>query len=118
MEMTIEIERLRVYAYHGVMPQERRVGNWFEVTVRLSYPVDETGGITDEISGTVNYAEIAEIISREMSTSSRLLEHVAARIRSCLLRRFPCISSGMVRVAKLTPPLGLPLACASATLTW
>lgn len=117
MEMTIEIERLRTYAHHGVMPQERRVGNFFETTVRLTYTLTE-GDITDDISNTINYAEIADIISQEMAIPSKLLEHVAWRIRTSLLRRFPQVTSGMVRVSKTTPPLGVSVTGAAATLTW
>lgn len=117
MEMTIELERLRTYAYHGVMPQERRVGNFFETTVKLTYHPAEDD-IADDIAGTINYAEIAEIVTREMAIPSQLLEHVAGRIRTAILRRFPCIATGMVRVSKPTPPLGLPLTSASATITW
>ena len=38
MTTTIEVNALRVYAHHGVMPQERAVGNEFEVTVHVKYP--------------------------------------------------------------------------------
>ena len=30
----IELEEMRFYAYHGVSPQERKVGNHFVVTLR------------------------------------------------------------------------------------
>ncbi len=116
MEMTIEIERLRTYAHHGVMPQERRVGNFFETTVRLTYQVADA--VTDSLDDTINYADITGIITREMAIPSRLLEHVTWRIRASLLHRFPQVTSGMVRVSKTTPPLGVSVAGAAATLTW
>ncbi len=118
MKVTIEIDRMRLYAFHGVMEQERRVGNFYEVSVSLTYPVPEYEApstshgddallpVSDELGNTVNYAEIAAI------------EHVAARIRQSVLTRYPSITAGYVKIAKLTPPLGIQLRAASATLEW
>ena len=40
MECSVKLERMRFYAYHGVMEQERRVGNDFEVTLEVWYPFE------------------------------------------------------------------------------
>ncbi len=74
--------------------------------------------VSDELGNTVNYAEIAAIITREMAVPSNLIEHVAARIRQSVLTRYPSITAGYVKIAKLTPPLGIQLRAASATLEW
>ena len=130
MKVTIEIDRMRLYAFHGVMEQERRVGNFYEVSVSLTYPVPEYEApstshgddallpVSDELGNTVNYAEIAAIITREMAVPSNLIEHVAARIRQSVLTRYPSITAGYVKIAKLTPPLGIQLRAATATLEW
>lgn len=142
MTFTIELEKMRFYARHGVFPQERAVGNWFEVSVSLTYETDAETAPDDNLAGTINYARVAEIVTHEMSIPSQLLETVALRIRRALLKAFssasaassasavatsvptvatdasPIITSGSIRVAKITPPLGLPLASASATLRW
>lgn len=143
MTFTIELEKMRFYARHGVFPQERAVGNWFEVSVSLTYETDAEMEPDDNLAGTINYARVAEIVTHEMSIPSQLLETVALRIRRALLDAFaasasavssasgastavtndatdasPIITSGSIRVAKITPPLGLPLASASATLRW
>lgn len=123
MTFTIELEKMRFYARHGVFPQERAVGNWFEVSVSLTYEADAETAPDDNLAGTINYARVAEIVTHEMSIPSQLLETVALRIRRALLDAVatdasPIITSGSIRVAKITPPLGLPLASASATLRW
>ena len=41
MTTTIEINRLRLYAFHGVLPREREVGNEFEVTLHLECDMTE-----------------------------------------------------------------------------
>lgn len=123
MTFTIELEKMRFYARHGVFPQERAVGNWFEVSVSLTYEADAETAPDDNLAGTINYARVAEMVTHEMSIPSQLLETVALRIRRALLDAVatdasPIITSGSIRVAKITPPLGLPLASASATLRW
>ncbi len=114
---TIEINRLRLKAYHGVTEQERLVGNLFEVTVRLAYPI-EGAMDTDEISGTLDYAEAIEIIKQTMSTPSRLLENVAGRLKEALLKRFPLIEGGKITIAKLSPPVSAQAESVAVSLRW
>lgn len=118
MTLTIEIDRLRLRAFHGVMPQERAAGNIFEVSLRLTCPTsDETLG-SDDPSTVIDYSVAAEIVKKEMAVPSALLENVAWRIRRALLRRYPAIVAGMVRVAKLTPPMNAEVAHAAAEINW
>ena len=51
MSVVITVDRLRLFARHGVMEQERRVGNEFEVTLRITYPSVIT---RDSIDATLN----------------------------------------------------------------
>lgn len=100
----IEINKLRLYAYHGVLEQEHRVGNEFEVSVKLIYPFD-TAMNNDNISGTLNYARVIDIIKNEMLIHSNLLEHVIKRIRTSLVTQYPQIKGGSITIAKLSPPI-------------
>ncbi|MDE6370139.1 MAG: dihydroneopterin aldolase [Duncaniella sp.] len=104
MTGTVEINELRLFAHHGVMEQERIVGNEFTVTVHLRYPMHKAIH-DDNLDGTLNYAEAVEVICREMSMPSALLEHVAGRIHVALTDRWPLIEGGMIRIAKVTPPI-------------
>lgn len=114
---SIEISGLRFYAHHGVMPQETLVGNEFEVDIRLD--LDASSAMTtDSLDTTVNYAEAIELVAREMSTPSRLLEHVAGRIRRRLSEAYPQTAGGMVRVSKLAPPIPRQLTKVSFTTFW
>lgn len=56
MKGTVEINGLRIFARHGVLPQERQVGNLFEVSAHLVYPMDRALE-HDDLGGTLNYAE-------------------------------------------------------------
>lgn len=101
---SIEINRLQVYAYHGVLAQENRIGNLFEISIKLYYPI-QRAMINDNISGTLNYAEIINLIKEVMNKPSHLIENVIERIRVALITNYPLIEGGKITIAKLSPPI-------------
>ncbi len=101
---SIEINKLKVYAYHGVLDQENRIGNDFNVSIKLYYPISRAM-INDSLSGTINYAEVIDIIKSTMKTPSHLIENVIERIRIAILNRFPLIEGGVISIEKLSPPI-------------
>ena len=76
MTTKIELRRMTFYAYHGVAPQETRVGNTFIVDLILTAPL-ENAVWSDDLSDTINYATVYETVKAEMAIPSRLLEHGA-----------------------------------------
>ena len=110
---TIELCGLNFHAHHGVLPHERLLGNTFTVDITLE--VDIRHAIdTDELSGTINYAEAYEVVKHEMDIPSQLLEHVCGRIGTALLHHFPTLQCVQVRVAKHNPPIEGAGPCQSA----
>ena len=101
----IRIERLRVRAFHGVLPQERQVGGDFVVTLRIGYPW-QAAMDTDDVADTLDYAAVYRLVRREMAVPSQLLEHVAGRMSKALLRDFPQITSVDLWLTKVVPPMG------------
>ena len=104
MTTRISLNRLRFHAFHGVMEQERRVGNDFEVSLTVDYPF-EKALTSDDLDHTLNYALLYDVIAAEMQQPSKLLEHVAGRIIKAVKARFPIVKGGTISVAKLTPPI-------------
>ena len=105
MENKIVIEGLRLYAYHGVMEQERKVGAYFivdaEVTADFSHAMQ-----TDDLSGTISYADIFDTIKKEMAVPSKLIEHVGGRIAKAISGGFPNVSAVRLKILKENPPMG------------
>lgn len=101
----IVLREVRFHAFHGVMPQERKVGADFAVSLRvgvdLSRPV-----ASDEVADTLNYATLYEVVKEEMAVPSQLLEHVAGRIGEAVFRHFPQVKTVDVALTKLNPPMG------------
>lgn len=103
-DMYIHLKGLKIYAYHGVLPQENRIGA--EYTIDLQLKTDFTQAAqTDKLEGTINYATVFETIKAEMAIPSQLLEHVSYRIAGRLLREFP-IEEVKIAIYKQNPPMG------------
>ena len=111
----ILLQKVRFHAFHGVMPQERKVGADFEVSMRvaldLARPVE-----SDEVADTLNYATLYELVSRAMAQPSQLLEHVAGRIGRDVMDAFSQVESIDILLTKLNPPMGAECAGAGVEL--
>lgn len=104
--MKIFLQRMKLYGYHGVLPQEQVVGSYFYVSAEVTTP-NSVACQTDELSDTISYADIADVIRKEMAVRSKLLEHVAGRIARRLKEDYPAVCSVTVRVEKENPPMGI-----------
>ena len=105
MKSYIFLDSVRFYAFHGVMPQETKVGGEFMVDLRVGYPIADAMQ-SDEVADTLNYAELYQLVKREMEIPSKLLEHVAGRIVSAVGEQFPKVSSIHLKITKKNPPMG------------
>lgn len=105
MENKIVIKGLKLYAFHGVMEQERTVGSYFiidvEVTTDFSFAMK-----TDELCRTISYADIFETIKQEMAIQSKLIEHVGGRIVKAIIDKFQNVSAVRLKILKENPPMG------------
>ena len=104
-ESYICLHEVRFYAFHGVMPQERRVGGEFLVSVKVGYPLEKAMS-SDDVADTLNYAELYELVKKEMMLPSSLLEHVMGRIVEAIEKAFPKVTSVEVKIKKVNPPMG------------
>lgn len=105
MQSKVIIQGLRLYAYHGVMPQERKIGANF--IIDLDVDTDFSAAIeNDNLQGTVSYADLFQLVKREMAIPSQLVEHVAGRIVKAILDEYPTITAVHIRILKENPPMG------------
>lgn len=88
----------------GVYDFEKRDGNDISVDVRLT--IAEQTTYDDDITATLNYADVYELVKGEVCKPANLLETVANRIRQELTSRYPQVSHYQIRVSKLNPPVG------------
>ena len=113
----IELNRMRIKAYHGVYAQERIHGNDFEVTVHLFYDMTDAAE-NDDLSCAIDYPHVIETVKSVMAKPSRLLENVVARIRDAIIAQFPNVTSGFVKVTKINPPVSVPMRAFAVKIEW
>lgn len=114
MEVVIDVFGLEVFAYHGVLPEERENGQPFLFDLRLV--AHDAGVRSDKLSDTVDYTEVVACV-QEVTTTSRfnLIEALAAAIADALLTRFD-VSRVRVRVRKPEVQLDAPVEFTAATV--
>ncbi len=104
MKHTIEVSGIKIYAFHGCLPEEAEIGGHYRVDVMLN--TDFTGAAKlDDLSKTVDYVEIHKIVAEEMKIKSKLIEHVGQRIITRLKKEIQKIDFIRIKVTKLCPPI-------------
>lgn len=104
MKSKIILEDLKIYAYHGVLPEEALIGNHYIINAELHAELEKASQ-TDDLTDTINYAEVSEIIHQEMAIRSELLEHVIGRMINRIESQFPQISFIKIKLTKTVPPM-------------
>ena len=111
----IELLGMHFKAYHGCLPEERVKGGEYIVDFRCSVN-PETAIQTDDLSFTLDYSAVYDIVAKQMAEPSKLLENVAGRIRDAIEDAFPELEEFEISISKLNPPVGGKVDCARFTL--
>ncbi len=100
----IEVNGIRVYAYHGCLAEEARIGGHYQVdvSVRGDFSAAER---SDDLNDTVDYGRVTTLVHAQMAERSHLIEHVALRILQALKAEWPGDFSWRVRLTKEHPPV-------------
>ncbi len=116
MTHTINIEGIKLYAYHGCLPEETKVGGEYIVDVNLEYDFTEAAK-TDYLTKTIDYCTVFNICKHEMAIPSKLIEHVCQRIFDSVLKTFPNLIHTKVTIIKLLPPINGPVDKVSVSIS-
>lgn len=116
MKSVIELNNMRFFAYHGVLPQETVVGNQFEVSMRIEADLSAACR-SDDVRQTLNYAQIYDVVKAEMGIPSNLIENAAFRILQRVKEVFPEIATAEVRLRKMNPPVAGDMESAEIVLS-
>ncbi|SFC96471.1 dihydroneopterin aldolase [Algibacter pectinivorans] len=101
----IKVENIRVFAHHGCLKEETKIGSDYRVDLEVKANLQESAK-TDKLSDTVDYVFLNRIIKEEMAIPSQLLETVAKRILSRIFSEDSLVKKATVWVSKLNPPIG------------
>jgi 7,8-dihydroneopterin aldolase/epimerase/oxygenase len=105
MEVIINVSGIKTWSRHGVYENERISGRYFLTDVQVKAEVDAQAILHDDLSATVNYELINDIVLEKMAVPVRLLEKLAAEIADAIKKADSRIVEVKVIVTKLCPPL-------------
>ncbi len=113
--MEITIDGLELYAYHGVLAEEKTLGQPFLLDVRLTIP-SCAGCRSDDVDDTIDYTEVIDTIAGVVTEECfDLLERLADAVARAVLERF-AVERVWVRVAKPRPPIPCSLRSVAVAL--
>ncbi|WP_419882638.1 dihydroneopterin aldolase [Peribacillus sp. B-H-3] len=101
----IYLNRMEFYGYHGVFPEENKLGQRFAVDVLAETDLSAAGN-SDSLEDSVNYGEIYQVCKDIVEGMTfKLVESIAENIAKEMLLKFPKIQSVTVKVIKPDPPI-------------
>lgn len=100
----IHLDSIQLYAYHGCLPEEALIGSNYTIDVRLETDFT-TAAINDDLSQTIDYCLVFNIVKEEMAIRANLLENVAWRIVNRLKKELQELYKVSITVTKLNPPM-------------
>lgn len=101
----ILVNQMEFYGYHGVFPEEQKLGQRFFVDLTAFIDLKKAGQ-TDKLEHSVNYAELYLICRKIMEGEPvNLIETLAERIAGTILQMFILITEVTVKVMKPDPPI-------------
>jgi dihydroneopterin aldolase len=100
----ITVEGIKLYAYHGCLEEEAKIGAHYIVDVIMETDFS-VAAKTDDLSKTIDYVIVYELVKKEMAIRSKLIEQVGQRIIDTLKKEIQGIKKLEVKVTKLNPPM-------------
>ena len=112
----IHIKNLEVFAKHGVFPEENVLGQKFVISAVL-YTSTREAGKTDDLTKSIHYGEVSQVITEFMKQNTfKLLETAAERLAEELLLKTEHLEKVCLEIKKPWAPVGLPLETVSVEI--
>ncbi|HKL91393.1 MAG TPA: dihydroneopterin aldolase [Allomuricauda sp.] len=101
----IRLKNIRIHSNHGCLKEEMLIGSDYRVDLEITADLSQPAA-SDQLSETVDYVHLNNIIKEEMTVRSNLLEHVAKRIIDRIFEEIKEVTQVEVEVSKINPPIG------------
>ncbi|MBW4537383.1 MAG: dihydroneopterin aldolase [Pleurocapsa minor HA4230-MV1] len=101
---SIQVSGIRAYGYVGYLPEEKVLGQWFEVDLTLWVDLS-AAGISDDITDTLDYREAIAIVKEQITTAKfDLVEKLVSAIADKILS-LEKVSQVQVKLSKPAAPI-------------
>lgn len=104
MSDCLHLSGIRVYGYTGFYPEERSLGQWYQVDLTLWLDVSRAGA-SDRLEDTYDYSTDVKAVQDLIRTARfQLIEKLATAIAAIMLRSGR-VEQVKVRLTKCSPPI-------------
>lgn len=101
----IIMNHMGFYGFHGVLEEEKALGQKFYVDVELSLDLSQAGK-TDSVLHTVSYADVYDDVKYFVESARyNLIEALGENICNMILAKYPEVQEAMVRIKKPEAPV-------------
>ena len=100
--LSIQLNNLSFFAYHGLYDEEKISGNDFVVNVLIHFHPQHK---VDSIDQTIDYVSVYELIEKRMQIATPLLETIVMDLSSLILERFVIAEFVSIELTKQKPPI-------------
>lgn len=101
----IIVQGLEIFAHHGVLPEEKRDGQYFYLDIELAVDLS-AASVSDDLNDTINYDEVCRIAGDVMTARTYdLIEKAAGEVCSALLKAFPAVEQVTLTLRKPSAPV-------------
>ena len=101
----IILKQMQFYGYHGLFPEENKLGQRFQVDLELFSDLQKAGQ-TDDMNDSIHYGQAYERVQRIVEgKAKKLIESVAEDIAMDLLQAFAGLQACRVRLIKPDAPI-------------
>ena len=115
-EGIIQINNVKLYAFHGCLEEEALIGGNYIVDIEI-FTDYSLAAKNDDLTKTVDYCDVYQIVKREMKIRSKLIEHAAERIANALKKEIDGIDKVNVQLTKIAPPVNGDVGSVSVIIT-
>jgi 7,8-dihydroneopterin aldolase/epimerase/oxygenase len=100
----IQVMGIRAFGYLGVLPEERTLGQWFEVNLTIGMDLSKAGR-SDRLEDTYDYRDAIKAIQTFIETTQVQLIEAAAEAIAAIVLSTNSVEQVKVHLIKLAPPI-------------
>ena len=101
--MRISLNKLLFVGYHGLYPEEKKLGNNYAVEVDIDFNPKQA--IIDQLDQTIDYVHVYAIVKKWMEIPTPLLETLVGKIADDILSSQALANKVFVKITKLHLPI-------------
>jgi len=101
--MRISLNKLLFVGYHGLYPEEKKLGNNYSVEIDIDFTPKQ--GVIDQLDQTIDYVYVYAIVKKWMEIPTPLLETLVGKIADDILSSQTLANKVFVKITKLHLPI-------------